>query len=425
MLLWLLSSMLYQRFRLLIPFGCRGGLRAAYGVKQALHWSAPTLGLLFWKRSPSVTASFGASVGAASAARSAHTAHCLLFIGFYAFAFCSHVNAQELKIQPLKIEPLDMNQSELDKKPSGSDNQSKVLPKLLLKPGQPIATGMKAEDIVATYNVDLAKEQVAAYPDSPEASFVLAVALTRTSMVEEALKEVRRARRLADQQGGPAYFDHMIAAYEKMLESYPDDNHVRYGLAWAYYMKAYVLSQYSKKVQNTLLASGKTSLTIAGVTSGSNAPNTLPIPPLPLSAASAQNGKPSANLPWQNTWVNALTSSQKTSQNFPQIKGALENAAPDAVPQIKHYYEEALRNLDDLLKREPNDVWAKVYRAFLNAEYTGDLNSAMIVWQGCQAKAPENPAPYFFLGEGYLKQGNLKECLHNISKAIALRSLGK
>jgi cytochrome c-type biogenesis protein CcmH/NrfG len=35
---------------------------------------------------------------------------------------------------------------------------------------------------------------------------------------------------------------------------------------------------------------------------------------------------------------------------------------------------------------------------------------------------PNNPAPYFFLGEGFLKQGNLKECLRNVSKAIALRT---
>src|SRR5262249_23027265 len=128
-----------------------------------------------------------------------------------------------------------------------SQPANEAVPKLLLKPGQPIVSGMQTEDIVVTEDVQLAKEQVAAYPESPEASFILAVALTRTSMVEEALKEVRLARKLADKQGGPAYFDHMIAEYEEMLQSYPDDNRVRYGLAWAYYMKAYVLSKFCRK----------------------------------------------------------------------------------------------------------------------------------------------------------------------------------
>src|SRR5580698_6460323 len=63
-------------------------------------------------------------------------------------------------------------------------------PALLLKPGKPLTAGMQTEDITATYDVALARQQVAAYPASPEASFVLAVALTRTSMVEEALQEV-------------------------------------------------------------------------------------------------------------------------------------------------------------------------------------------------------------------------------------------
>jgi tetratricopeptide (TPR) repeat protein len=298
---------------------------------------------------------------------------------------------------------------------SAADQASPAEPKLLLKPGQPIVTGMQTEDIVVTEDVQLAKEQVAAYPDSPEASFILAVALTRTSLVEEALKEVRRARKLADKQGGPAYFDHMIGEYEEMLKSYPDDNRVRYGLAWAYYMKAYVLARYSKKTE----AKAPVQSTVVGT------------------SASGSNSNP-GNVPWQNTWVPSLLSEAfmskanqaKTGQqtlefkNLPHIPGALEQSAPEAVPQIRSYYESALKNLDDLLARKPDDIWARVYRAFLYAEYTGDLPQAMSIWRDCQTKSPSNPAPYFFLGEGYLREGNLKECLQNVSKAIALRSLG-
>lgn len=277
-------------------------------------------------------------------------------------------------------------------------------PKLLLKPGQPISAGMQTEDIVATYDVKLAREQVAAYPDSPEASFVLAVALTRTAMVEEALKEVRRARKLSENKGGPAYFDHMISEYEEMLKSYPNDNQVRYGLAWAYYMKAYVLSHYAK--------SAKTTSNAAVSTTGNTAP-------------------PSN---WHDTWVNSMSKQPSAKNNATDInveaakityqsKTDWHNIPPELVPQVKGYYECAISKLDDLLARDPSDMWARSYRAFLYAEYTGNLQQAMDAWKNCLALAPNNPAAYFFLGESYLQQGNLKECLHNISKAIALRSL--
>jgi tetratricopeptide (TPR) repeat protein len=323
--------------------------------------------------------------------------------------------AEEAKVQPTPTAP----------------SASEPAPRLLLKPGQAIVTGMQTEDVVVTEDVELAKQQVAAYPESPEASFILAVALTRTSMVEEALKEVRRARKLADKQGGPAYFDHMISEYESMLKSYPDDNRVRYGLAWAYYMKAYVLARYSKKVEPKVPAATTATAPNAAAATATTAPTTT----VPATTAPAPTG------PWQNNWVPSLltdsllghaggNSSGQNGQsgagfhNLLHIPGALEQAAPEAVPQIRTYYDAALKNLDDLLARKPDDIWARVYRAFLYAEYTGDLPQAMNTWKDCLARAPNNPAPYFFLGEGYLREGNLKECLNNVSKAIALRSLG-
>lgn len=304
--------------------------------------------------------------------------------------------------------------TEKTNQPAGNTLTKEDIHTLLLKPGQPLVAGMNTEDIVATYNVPLAKEQVAAYPDSPEASFVLAVALTRTSMVEEALKEVRRARKLAEKHGGPAYFDHMISEYETMLKSYPKDNQVRYGLAWAYYMKAYVLTHYAKAIVNNKTAN----------------------------ASSPGNKQTSARPNWQSTWVKSLSqpvNQSATAQSLPmtketpttksedltadQIINPINNLPPELAPQVKAYYQAALNNLDQLLIQEPGDMWARAYRAFLSAEYTGDLQQAMNSWRTCLNLAPTNPAAYFFLGQGYLRQGNLKECLHNISKAVALRSL--
>jgi hypothetical protein len=290
--------------------------------------------------------------------------------------------------------------------------------KIIVKPGIPITVTTQTEDLVPTDDPDLAKKQVDAYPDSAEASFIYAVALTRTSRVEEALKEIRRARRLAEKDGGPQYFDKMIASYEEMVKNYPDENRVRYGLAWAYYMKAYLVARQSKKQQEQQEYLEK-------LKQQAQAKDTCP---------ANKDGK-SAAPGWLNAWATPYmpkdkdgtvkTLELKTGADAPHVKGALEQAAPSMVPEVKTYYQQALKNLDELIKRKPDDVWAIAYRAHLNLEYSGDLDSSMAVWKDCAQRFPDNPAAYFFLGEGYLKQGNLKECLSNISRAIALRGLSK
>jgi hypothetical protein len=48
----------------------------------------------------------------------------------------------------------------------------------------------------------------------------------------------------------------------------------------------------------------------------------------------------------------------------------------------------------------------------------------MTTWKACSEKYPTNPAAYFFLGEGWLKKGDLKQSISNVSKAVALRGMG-
>lgn len=289
-----------------------------------------------------------------------------------------------------------------------SANQAKY------KQGLELNLSTDTEDLVPTDDVALARKQVASYPDSPEASFILAVAMTRTSHVEEALQEVKRAKKLAEAKGGPSYFDKMIATYEEMLKNYPKENRVRYGLAWACYMKAYLLAQHSAKIQKWNAAQAQLQAAAKSAASGTeSAAAPAPTPPA---------AKP--NSIWDLAQAAGTAAASGDPSKQPHIQGALEKAEPTMRPQIKKYYEAALTKLDDLLAQKPDDIWAKVYRAFLKAEYTGDLEQAMNVWKQCRDQSPNNPAPYFFLGEGYLKQGNLKECFNNVSKAIALRSLG-
>lgn len=293
---------------------------------------------------------------------------------------------------------------------------------------KPLEITTETEDINITYDTALAREQVKKYPDNPEAHFVLAVALTRSSLLEDAFKEIRIARRLAQKQGGPEYFNGMIEEYEKILLSSPGDNRIRYHLAWGYYMKAYLLAEYSRRVMV--------------------APAKAPEPKhkskkekgmkVPVRADHADSG---ATRDWHGEWVASAMESGKVPEQTTEpeptkktsssplnqltaMEQVMKKAAPSAIPQIKKYYQSALSNLDDLLAKEPQDVWARLYRAHLNAEYTGNLDAAMAVWSDVSREHPTNPAAYFFLGEGYLKQGNLRECLTNVSKAVALRTIG-
>lgn len=305
-----------------------------------------------------------------------------------------------------------------DPKPESKASTAEALnSQWLIKPGQSISVSMATEDIVCTNDLALARKQREAYPDSAEASFIYAVALSRTSQVETALQEVRRARKLAEKDGGPAYFDQMIQSYEKMLTYYPEDNQVRYHLAWAYYMKAYLLAKYS------------------GQAAGQNPKYAEWI----AQAKKPADPNPSSTNITNSTDTSAIAAKPETSEkvlaqpaaqpiqvlgNLTLIRKDMSQVSPDAVPQVKRYYELALAKLDDLLARQPDDVWARVYRAHLQAESSGNIDQAIVEWQKVKEASPLNPAAYFFLGEGYLKKGNLKESLTNVSKAIALRATG-
>ncbi|MDZ4836165.1 MAG: hypothetical protein SGJ27_20495 [Candidatus Melainabacteria bacterium] len=440
--------------------------------------------------------------------------------------------------------------------------------KIVFTPGMEFSIGTANETIRVTNDSKVARAQVDKSPDSPEAHFVYAVSLTRTSQVEEALKEIRTARKLSSLKGGAVYFDQMIGEYEEMLKNYPEDNQIRYHLAWAYYMKAYVLARYSKQVaqkpatlpavavNNAAPAAGKPEVakleagkteagktdaakTEATATATAEAPAGQPknwqsefvaqnsvLKPEELlesesepsnkgTAATSADAKGSAGLKAASegtaaTDQSAAADSKKSKkkkkdsiatsesptdskvskdnkqakvasgadskdyvnlgeetpavkteakapgftpptvppanatahgggkgnfwanplgniQNLGPITGmeyATANAAPEVIPQVKAYYRRALKKLDEVIEREPDDMFANLYRAHLKAEYSGDIDSAMKVWESCRDAHPNSPAPYFFLGEGYLKKGNLGQCLTNVSKAIALRSTG-
>lgn len=314
--------------------------------------------------------------------------------------------------------------------------------KALWKPGQTLSVDTDVEDIQPTDDINVATKQMQAYPDSPEASFIYAVNLTRTSRVEEALKEVRRARKLAEGKGGPAYFDKMIDTYEVMLKNFPQEDRVRYHLAWAYYMKAYLIAKYSKRSALWKKANPELAAKIAAQAQAAQAqaqgqapaavaaaapsatPGATPAASAAPTAVPPPSIKPDTSSVGQLLNAVAGLANGTVTTDKLRIPSAMESCEPQDAPEVKRYYEAALKKLDEMLVNKPHDVWAIVYRAHLKAEYTGNLEEAMNTWRNCKQKYPNNPAAYFFLGEGYLRQGNLKESLNHVSKAVALRALG-
>jgi tetratricopeptide (TPR) repeat protein len=307
--------------------------------------------------------------------------------------------------------------------PAAATDAEAAQPKVMLKPNQPLVLGTSQEDLQPTDDANVAREQKDKYPDSPEAHFIYAVALTRTSRVEEALQEVRTARRLAMPLGGYTYFDKMIKSYEEVLESAPDDSRIRYGLAWAYYMKAYLLAQDSKKAQ-TIIAPAAAAVTAKPTDSQADGGSGFTAK---AEKKQVDNATALGILSALNPDLAKKASSEpgKTSAtSMPHVPSALEKAAPFAVPEVKQYYQLAIKNLDQVIAKKPDDVWAAAYKWHLYAEYSGDLDESMKQWKALLKRFPFNPALYLFYGEGWLKKGNLKECIVNVSHAIMLRGLG-
>lgn len=223
------------------------------------------------------------------------------------------------------------------------------------------------EDISLTDDLNIARAQVAKYPNNPEAHFNLAIALSHTSLVEEAIKELRKTKLLIRKPENAGTIDKKINEYKEIIKNNnnsKDVNNIRYRLAFSHYLKAYLISKQIEKESN-----GKT----------------------------------------KNK--TDLFSSQKLLAN-------------NTNPQVRENLDRSLSYFKELLSLNPNDSWAKIYYAFILAEQYNEILKARELWNEVLTQDPNNPAPYFFLGELHIKEGNLKEGIQEISQAILLRSLG-
>ena len=108
---------------------------------------------------------------------------------------------------------------------------------------EPIQLGTETEDIALTDDINIARAQVKKYPDNPEAHFNLAIALSRTSAVEDAIKELRKTKLLIRKEENAGIIEKKIIEYKEILKGDPAAHNIRYRLAFSHYLKAYLANK--------------------------------------------------------------------------------------------------------------------------------------------------------------------------------------
>lgn len=275
-----------------------------------------------------------------------------------------------------------------------------AVPKVIWKPGV-ILTGTAGTDALnPTCDLSLAAQQAAQYPSSPEAAFIYAVALTKSSQVEQALKQVRTARNLARATGDANYFNRAVTQYEQSLAAEPDNECIRYGLSWAYYMQAYLFAEEARKQR-----------TMQQMMAGQM--------PRKRSKLNSQL------LGGASILASVITGTRPDSSALPHIPGALEDVPDWSVAQIKIYYQKCLNQLDEVIKRNPKDPWPAVYRAHVGEEYDGDHQKALTRLVALKKQFPQNPAAAFFLADAYARNGNFAAGASSLGQALEMHMQGK
>lgn len=268
------------------------------------------------------------------------------------------------------------------------------------RPGVILTGSLGEQALSATCDLSLAASQATEFPNSPEAAFIHAVALTKTSQVETALKEVRRARNLANATGDPNYFNRAVSEYEQSLDADPNNSCVRYGLSWAYYMQAYLLGERARKEEKAKLP--------------------------PVMQQPKKKGFLDGNLmQGASILASVLTGTKPPASAIPHIPGALEGTPDWAVPQVKAFYSKAVAQLDEVIKREPTNAWAAVYRVHVQEEADGNATIALSKLQALKNRFPDNPAAAFFLADAYARNGNFAAGASSLGQAVKMKMEGK
>lgn len=112
-----------------------------------------------------------------------------------------------------------------------------------LKEGVEFNQGIDQPHLDLITTIDAAKALVASYPNDPKSHFELAAVYSRTNYLEEALKEVKRARDLIIEQNDPGFVLQTIKTYEQYLKKAPNDQLILYRLGLINYLNGYALQK--------------------------------------------------------------------------------------------------------------------------------------------------------------------------------------
>ncbi len=100
------------------------------------------------------------------------------------------------------------------------------------------------EALALINNVDDAYGQLEAYPNDPEAYFLLAIAYSKTAYPERAFKALKKAKKYVRQHPQNfGYFDEQLDEYLTLLKQSPQDENVLYRVGFAYFLKGYAIEQ--------------------------------------------------------------------------------------------------------------------------------------------------------------------------------------
>lgn len=299
------------------------------------------------------------------------------------------------------LKPAALGSDAIDKleSPVKSESKDDSAGKQIWRPGM-ILTGTAGTEVLSlTCDLGLAAKQAAENPTSPEAAFIHAVALTRSTKVEEALQEARRARRLARETGDPDYFNRAVKEYELSLAHEPENICVRYSLSWAYYMQAYLLCERVRKEE-----------------AAAN--------PMPVQARKKKKGLDGL-LAGAAIVGSVLVGEKPPPDLLPKIPSALQGAPAWLIPNIKSYYQKSLFELDEVIKRDPNNAWAQAYRTHLAEEYDGNSAAALQKLRSLKQRFPDNPAVAFFFADASMRNGDIASGAGSLGQALKMRLEGK
>jgi tetratricopeptide (TPR) repeat protein len=86
------------------------------------------------------------------------------------------------------------------------------------------------------------------------------------------------------------------------------------------------------------------------------------------------------------------------------------------------FREKAVHEFEEIIKRDPKNIWAYNYMGYVFAE-DNNLDKSIPIWKKSISIDPDEPITHFVLGHAYLRKGDYLKGLSEISTAYKLKTL--